>query len=139
MESITGNIKYKFSELKSEYIFFIVIMQRFLLYFPIFVCNIGNKNVNFIVYFHVLMFAPCNFLEIKLLSVVYYCQSRINILMYISSEKKIKVFNLKQKQALRGKITFSVSIICRLAEYFIPIRYSTTSSTVQGKVKACTR
>ena len=76
---------------------YIAIMERFLLCFPIFVCNIRNKK--FQVYFHVLMFAPDNCFEIKLLSVVYYYQSRINILMYVSSEKN-RGFQFKTEATL---------------------------------------
>ena len=44
-------------------------------------------------------------------------------------QKIIKFFNLKQKQASRGNIMFSVPITWNVTKYFCPIRHSETSAT----------
>ena len=56
--------------------------------------NIRNKNCQVFVHFSVLVFTLDHFLEIKLLSISYNYQSRINISMYASTENNIKFFNL---------------------------------------------
>ena len=68
--------------------------------------NIRNKKCQIFAYFSVLVFTPDNFLEIKLLSIAYNYQSRINISMYVSTESN-KVLQLKNRSRHR-------EIICRL-------------------------
>ena len=79
--------------------------------------NIRNKKHQIFSYFSVLAFSQNNFLEIKLLSIAYYYQSRVNIsIMFL--QKIIKFFNLKQKQSLRGNMMVSVSVTYTVTEYF---------------------
>ena len=61
--------------------------------------NIRNKKFQIFAYFSVLLFTLDNFLEIKLLSIAYNYQSRINISMYVSTESN-KFLQLKTEAGI---------------------------------------